>query len=57
VRSAPDLGPGVHALTGVARLISALPLRLTQFVVRLNSRGIRLYDTMPVPEYPTVAIS
>jgi 2-polyprenyl-6-methoxyphenol hydroxylase-like FAD-dependent oxidoreductase len=41
---------GVHALTGVARLISALPLGLTQSVVRLNSRGIRLYDTMPVPE-------
>jgi 2-polyprenyl-6-methoxyphenol hydroxylase-like FAD-dependent oxidoreductase len=47
---------GVHALTGVARLISALPLGLTQSVVRFNSRGIRLYDTMPVPEYPTVSI-
>jgi hypothetical protein len=46
----------VHALTGVARLISALPLGLTQSVVRLNSKCIRLYDTMPVPEYPTVSI-
>lgn len=47
---------GVHAVTGVARLISALPLGLTQSVARFNSRGIRLYDTMPVPEYPTIAI-
>jgi 2-polyprenyl-6-methoxyphenol hydroxylase-like FAD-dependent oxidoreductase len=41
---------GVRALTGVARLISALPLELTQSIARLNRRGIRLYDTMPVPE-------
>jgi 2-polyprenyl-6-methoxyphenol hydroxylase-like FAD-dependent oxidoreductase len=47
---------GVGTLTGVARLISVLPLGLTQSIARLNRRGIRLYDTMPVPEYPTVAI-
>ncbi|MDT7730031.1 MAG: hypothetical protein QOK45_284 [Mycobacterium sp.] len=41
---------GVRALIGVARLISALPLGLTQSIARLNRRGIRLYDTMPVPE-------
>lgn len=41
---------GLRALTGVARLISALPLGMTQSIARLNSRGIRLYDTMPVPE-------
>jgi 2-polyprenyl-6-methoxyphenol hydroxylase-like FAD-dependent oxidoreductase len=47
---------GVRALTGVARLISVLPLGLTQSIARLNGRGIRLYDTMPVPEYPSIAI-
>jgi 2-polyprenyl-6-methoxyphenol hydroxylase-like FAD-dependent oxidoreductase len=47
---------GVRTLTGVARLISVLPLGLTQSIARLNGRGIRLYDTMPVPEYPSVAI-
>lgn len=41
---------GVRALIGVARLISVLPLELTQSIARLNRRGIRLYDTMPVPE-------
>jgi 2-polyprenyl-6-methoxyphenol hydroxylase-like FAD-dependent oxidoreductase len=41
---------GVRALIGVARLISVLPLGLTQSIARLNRRGIRLYDTMPVPE-------
>jgi 2-polyprenyl-6-methoxyphenol hydroxylase-like FAD-dependent oxidoreductase len=41
---------GVRALTGVARLISVLPVGLTQSIARLNGRGIRLYDTMPVPE-------
>ncbi len=41
---------GVMGLIGVGRLISALPLRLTQSLARLNSRGLRLYDTMPLPE-------
>ncbi len=43
---------GVMGLIGAGRLISALPLGLTQSIARLNSRGIRLYDTMPLPDYP-----
>jgi 2-polyprenyl-6-methoxyphenol hydroxylase-like FAD-dependent oxidoreductase len=41
---------GVMALIGVGRLISALPLSVSQSVARLNNRGVRLYDTMPLPE-------
>jgi 2-polyprenyl-6-methoxyphenol hydroxylase-like FAD-dependent oxidoreductase len=42
---------GVQALVGLGRAISVLPLGLTQALARLNARGIRLYDTMPLPEY------
>jgi 2-polyprenyl-6-methoxyphenol hydroxylase-like FAD-dependent oxidoreductase len=47
---------GVRALVGAAQAISVLPLGLTQTLARLNSKGIRLYDTMPLPEWP-VAVS
>lgn len=40
---------GVQALIGAAQLISVLPLSVTQPLARLNSRGVRLYDTMPLP--------
>lgn len=46
---------GVMALVGVGRLISTLPLGLTQSIARLNNTGIRLYDTMPLPDYPATA--
>lgn len=45
---------GVDALVAVARLVSILPPRLTQAIARLNDRGVRLYDTMPLPEYPGI---
>ena len=45
---------GVMALVGAARVVSVLPLRVTQALARLNSKGIRLYDSMPLPDYPTV---
>jgi 2-polyprenyl-6-methoxyphenol hydroxylase-like FAD-dependent oxidoreductase len=41
---------GVKALVGVGRVVSVLPLGLTQALARLNDRGVRLYDTMPLPE-------
>jgi 2-polyprenyl-6-methoxyphenol hydroxylase-like FAD-dependent oxidoreductase len=47
---------GVRALVVAAQAISVLPLGLTQTLARLNSKGIRLYDTMPLPEWP-VAVS
>jgi len=43
---------GLRALVVTARVISALPLGVTQALARLNRRGIRLYDNMPLPEYP-----
>jgi hypothetical protein len=42
---------GVRALVGIGRAISVLPLSVTQALARLNDRGVRLYDTMPLPEY------
>jgi 2-polyprenyl-6-methoxyphenol hydroxylase-like FAD-dependent oxidoreductase len=42
---------GVRALVGIGRTISVLPLGVTQALARLNDRGVRLYDTMPLPEY------
>jgi 2-polyprenyl-6-methoxyphenol hydroxylase-like FAD-dependent oxidoreductase len=43
---------GLRALVATARVISALPLGVTQSLARLNRRGIRLYDNMPLPDYP-----
>ena len=43
---------GVRALIGVARTVSVLPLGVTQTLARLNSKGVRLYDSMPLPDYP-----
>jgi 2-polyprenyl-6-methoxyphenol hydroxylase-like FAD-dependent oxidoreductase len=43
---------GVRALIGAGRLVSILPTALTQALARLNTKGIRLYDTMPVPDWP-----
>ncbi|MGJ6122163.1 FAD-dependent monooxygenase [Mycolicibacterium sp. Y3] len=40
---------GVDALVAAGRAISALPLGVTQALARLNRRGVRLYDTMPLP--------
>ncbi len=42
---------GVMGLIGIGRLITALPLKTTQSIARLNDRGVRLYDTMPLPDY------
>jgi 2-polyprenyl-6-methoxyphenol hydroxylase-like FAD-dependent oxidoreductase len=45
---------GVRALVGTARVISVLPLAVTQAAARLNRKGVRLYDSMPLPDYPAV---
>ena len=42
---------GVRALVGGARAVSVLPLGVTQALARLNRKGVRLYDSMPLPEY------
>ena len=46
---------GVRALIGAARAVSVLPLGMTRAFARLNRKGIRLYDSMPLPDYPAVA--
>jgi 2-polyprenyl-6-methoxyphenol hydroxylase-like FAD-dependent oxidoreductase len=47
----PDSRLGVMGLIAAGRAISVLPLTVTQALARLNSRGVRLYDSMPLPEY------
>jgi 2-polyprenyl-6-methoxyphenol hydroxylase-like FAD-dependent oxidoreductase len=46
---------GVRALIGGARAVSVLPQGLTRALARLNRKGIRLYDSMPLPDYPAVS--
>jgi hypothetical protein len=46
---------GVRVLIGGARAVSILPLGVTQALARLNRKGVRLYDSMPLPDYPAVA--
>ncbi|MED5813489.1 FAD-dependent monooxygenase [Mycolicibacterium sp. 050232] len=43
---------GIRALVGGGRLISLLPIGLLQSLARLNTKGVRLYDTMPLPTWP-----
>jgi 2-polyprenyl-6-methoxyphenol hydroxylase-like FAD-dependent oxidoreductase len=45
----------LRALIGTVRAVSVLPLGVTQSLARLNRNGIRLYDTMPLPDYPVAA--
>jgi 2-polyprenyl-6-methoxyphenol hydroxylase-like FAD-dependent oxidoreductase len=45
----PNSAAGVWALTRGAQLISVLPAGLTKAVAKLNTKGVRLYDSMPVP--------
>ena len=49
----PSSRAGVWALTRAAQLISMLPAGLTKAVARLNTKGVRLYDSMQYKEYST----
>ncbi|SEB21599.1 MULTISPECIES: FAD-dependent monooxygenase [unclassified Mycobacterium] len=46
----PGSAWGARALLGAARTISVLPRGLAQRLARLNEKGVRLYDTMPLPD-------
>jgi 2-polyprenyl-6-methoxyphenol hydroxylase-like FAD-dependent oxidoreductase len=48
----PDSKFGVWALVQSARLISALPGGVSRVLAKLNTKGVRLYDSMPVKNYP-----
>jgi 2-polyprenyl-6-methoxyphenol hydroxylase-like FAD-dependent oxidoreductase len=50
----PRSGPGVWALTRGVQLISLLPAGLTRAVAKLNTKGVRLYDSMQFKEYTPV---
>jgi 2-polyprenyl-6-methoxyphenol hydroxylase-like FAD-dependent oxidoreductase len=52
----PSSTAGVWALTAGAQLISMLPAGLTKAVARLNTKGVRLYDSMRVPDYTGAAV-
>lgn len=43
---------GVRALIGAGQLISLLPTPVTAALAGLNDKGIHLYDSIQIPEYP-----
>jgi 2-polyprenyl-6-methoxyphenol hydroxylase-like FAD-dependent oxidoreductase len=47
----PDSRAGVWALTRAGQLISVLPSGLTKAIAKMNTKGARLHDSMPVPDY------
>jgi 2-polyprenyl-6-methoxyphenol hydroxylase-like FAD-dependent oxidoreductase len=55
-RLVPATRTGVWALVQSARLVSALPAGVSVALAKLNSKGVRMHDTMPVKDYP-VALS
>jgi 2-polyprenyl-6-methoxyphenol hydroxylase-like FAD-dependent oxidoreductase len=50
----PNSAAGVWALTRGAQLVSLLPASLTKAVAKLNTKGVRLYDSMQVKEYSSI---
>lgn len=47
----PGSRAGLWALTRGAQLISAMPGSLSRSLAKLNTKGVRMHDSMPVPEY------
>jgi 2-polyprenyl-6-methoxyphenol hydroxylase-like FAD-dependent oxidoreductase len=56
--AAKSLVPGsraaVWAMTRAVRLVSLLPASLTRTVAKFNTKGVRMYDAMRVPDYSAV---
>lgn len=52
----PGSEAGVWALTRGAQLISAMPGSLSRSLAKLNTKGVRMHDSMPVPEYPGIDV-
>jgi 2-polyprenyl-6-methoxyphenol hydroxylase-like FAD-dependent oxidoreductase len=50
----PNSRLGVWALTQGARLVSTLPAGMTRALARLNSKGVRLHDSMIVKDYSSL---
>jgi 2-polyprenyl-6-methoxyphenol hydroxylase-like FAD-dependent oxidoreductase len=47
----PGSRAGVWALTRGVQLVSLMPGSLSRGLAKLNTKGVRLYDSMPVPDY------
>ena len=47
----PGSRAGVWALTRGLQLVSLMPGSLSRALAKLNTKGVRMYDSMPVPDY------
>jgi 2-polyprenyl-6-methoxyphenol hydroxylase-like FAD-dependent oxidoreductase len=47
----PGSRAGVWALTRGVQLVSLMPGSLSRALAKLNSKGVRMHDSMPVPDY------
>ena len=52
----PSSRLGVRALITAGQLISVLPTPLTAMLAGLNSKGLRLYDSIEVPQYASADV-
>lgn len=48
----PGSPAGTWALTRGAQLVSRMPAPLSRALAKLNTKGLRLFDSMQVPDYP-----
>lgn len=49
----PGSAAALWAVTRGAQLVSALPASLSRAVAKLNTKGVRMHDSMRVPDYTT----
>lgn len=52
----PASRAGVWALTLGARLVSMMPGSLSRALAKLNTKGVRMHDSMPVPDYSAAEV-
>ncbi|OBA71361.1 FAD-dependent oxidoreductase [Mycobacterium sp. 1554424.7] len=52
----PGSRAGVWALTRGVQLVSSMPGSLSRALARLNTKGVRLHDSMRVPDYSEVEV-
>lgn len=46
-----------YLVTGASyQFVSSLPAPFTRAVAKLNTKGVRMHDSMPVPDYPDVGL-
>lgn len=52
----PASRAGVWALTRGARLVSMMPGTFSRALAELNTKGVRMHDSMPVPDYSAAEV-